>query len=192
MFVLEMRMISIIIKPMVNLVNPSEPSSIRSVCRLSLILEDFEATAIPVCDGAQLRSLRISQDEGLLLRLNNEIFSEHPDQGNWTLGKLMMKLNETLKAGDDVQFLIYGGEPAGFVWLKHHSLLDSSPCEIYVLGILERYRGLGLGKYLVGVALERMRKMRCEVAWVYTDLSNTAAKSLYESFGFRLDFIEEL
>ncbi len=192
MVLLEMKMISIIIKPMVSLVNQSNPQSIRRVCRFSMNLSEAINVETLSSDGFELRGFKGAQDEELLLRLNNEIFNEHPDQGNWSLGKLMTKLNETLRGDDDVQFLIYGDEPAGFVWFKHHKFLDSAPCEIYVLGVLERFRGVGLGRYLVASALNRMLSMGCEVAWVYTDDSNSMAKSLYESFGFRLDLIEEL
>jgi mycothiol synthase len=192
MVLLEMKMITIIIKPMVSLVNPSDPQSIRRVCRFSMNLSKAENFETLSCDGFELRGFKVAQDEELLLRLNNEIFNEHPDQGNWSLGKLMTKLNETLRAEEDVQFLVYRDEPAGFVWFKHHKLLDSAPCEIYVLGVLERFRGVGLGSYLVASSLNRMLSMGCDVAWVYTDDSNSVAKSLYESFGFRLDLIEEL
>lgn len=189
---LAMKMIIIIIKPVMHTVKTIGLLPKRRVFRYEKALDGEADLLDGLSADCSLVAFKRGIDEELLLSLNNEIFRDHPDQGAWSMGKLMTRLNETLQYESDLQILLYQGGPVGFVWLKHHKLLEFSPCEIYVVGVLESFRDIGLGKFLVSVALQRMQGLGCKTAWVYTDEANMRARNLYESFGFRLDFIEEL
>jgi len=164
----------------------------RRIVRYELPLKQYLSDLPGMGGGCKLVLFQRGCDESLLLALNNQIFSEHPDQGSWNMDTLINKLNETIKFDSDLQILHYEGEPSGFIWLKHHDQSGFAACEIFVMGVLDKLRGLGLGKYLVSSALDVIKKFGYSTAWVYTDESNTRARKLYESFGFRFDFIEEL
>lgn len=51
------------------------------------------------------------------------------------------------------------------------------------VGVAERFQRQGLGKRLVCALLEEARLRGCTEAWVATELSNTAARGLYEAVG---------
>lgn len=185
-------MIIIIIRPVIDSVNKATQIPPRRVFRYELNLASKVVHAVGLPESCELTTFQRGVDEDLLLNLNNAIFVDHPDQGAWNMGKLMTKLNESLRTESDIQVLLHKGYPVAYFWLKHHQLLDFFPCEIYVLGVLKRFRGIGVGNFLVSEALKRMQEFSCERAWVYTDESNLRARNLYERFGFRFDLIEEL
>ena len=75
-----------------------------------------------------------------------------------------------------------GDTLAGFCWTK-------VPCsrsgEIYVIGVLPEYQGLGLGKALL---LEGTRHMHSQdqarVCVLYVDAANAPAMNMYRAMGF--------
>jgi len=185
-------MIIIIIVPMIDEVNKPSQLPPRRVFRYQLNLGDKVAYTVGLPEACELVAFQKGIDEDILLKLNNEIFFGHPEQGAWTMGKLHTKVNESLRSAADIQIILHQGYPVGYFWLKHHPRLDFATCEIYVIGVLEKFREIGVGGFLVSEALKRMQVLGCERAWVYTDETNTRARSLYQRFGFVLDFIEEL
>jgi len=178
--------------PVVDEVNKLSQLLPRRIFRYQLDLVNKVAYTAHLPEACELVAFQRSRDEDMLLKLNNEIFFGHPDQGAWTTGKLLIKLNESLRSESDIQVLLHQGNPIAYFWLKHHQLMGAAPCEIYVLGVLEQFRRNGVGAFLVSEALTNMQEFGCDRAWVYTDETNLKARNLYESFGFFLDFIEEL
>jgi mycothiol synthase len=185
-------MIIIIIYTMKNAVNQSVPGVSRRVFRYALKLKDYEPSrrALPIdfdCVG-----FRKGFDEEALLELNNDIFLGHPDQGALTLGLLYQRLCASDPAAHQISFVRFQKEPVGFLWLKWHRLLNINPCEIYVLGLIERARGVGVAQYLIDLAASAAHESGCELLWVYTDESNLIARKVYEERGFALDLISTL
>ena len=74
------------------------------------------------------------------------------------------------------------GELLGFVDFT----VDGDTLQIDGLVVKERYRRLGIGRALLTRALEEGRKMKLRRARLMTLRSNTAARHLYESLGFRV------
>jgi mycothiol synthase len=69
-------------------------------------------------EGAAIRSFRAGQDEQALLRLNNRIFEEHPENGAWTMEDLWGRMIQPWFRAEDVLMLEVHGRLAGFCWLK--------------------------------------------------------------------------
>ncbi len=78
-------------------------------------------------------------------------------------------------------FLFRGDEPVGFAWLRWHG---SDSAEIEPIGIIDNYRGKGLGKALLILVLNRLKKSEVELVRLGVWKSNTIAVHLYQSLGF--------
>jgi mycothiol synthase len=185
-------MIIIIIYTMRSAVNQSVPGVSRRVFRYALKLKEYEHSRRALPDDFDCVGFRKGFDEETLLELNNEIFLGHPDQGALTLGTLYQRLCASDPAAHRISFVRFQEAPVGFLWLKWHRLLNINPCEIYVLGLIERVRGVGVAQYLVDLAASAARESECELLWVYTDESNLVARKVYEERGFALDLISTL
>lgn len=59
------------------------------------------------------------------------------------------------------------------------------PLELWIneVGVASSHRKQGIGKQVIHALLAVCRSKGCREAWVLTDLSNAAAKRLYESIG---------
>lgn len=103
----------------------------------------------------------------------------------------------TLAAGGHVlPFGVYDGEaPVGFLmigydctdWEEAPKIAAGNYC-LWRLMIDERYQGQGLGKSAMELALAFIRTMPCgkaERCWLSYEPENAAARTLYQSFGFR-------
>jgi mycothiol synthase len=70
-------------------------------------------------------------------------------------------------------------------WLNSHSEGKSSG-QIEPLGVHKDFRGLGLGRAILGEALRRLHRCGADTVYVETDLQRTEALSLYKAVGFRV------
>lgn len=68
-----------------------------------------------------------------------------------------------------------------------HYVHPDKPPELWVneVGVSPAYQGRGLGKQLLECLFARGRELGCAEAWVGTEESNTAARSLYTAVGGR-------
>ncbi len=66
----------------------------------------------------------------------------------------------------------------------HYIHPDKDP-ELFIneLGVLEQYRGKGLGRKLIKSLVAHGKEIGCKAAWVITDSSNKAAKKTYMAAG---------
>lgn len=83
------------------------------------------------------------------------------------------------------------GQYAGFLyWFVGERPWFDSQVEQYAhiveVQVVERHRGLGVGRQLLAYALERLKGSGIQVVHVDTTEDNAAARCLYEGAGFRL------
>lgn len=116
------------------------------------------------------------------LRINNEAFSWHPEQGGWDLARLRHALDVPWFSAPGVRFLMSdSGDMAGFHWTKQHS---NRLGEIYVVGLGAAYRGQGLGTPLICLGLAHLVSIGCDEVILYVEADNEPAVQAYERLGF--------
>ncbi|MEN9923292.1 MAG: mycothiol synthase [Actinomycetota bacterium] len=123
------------------------------------------------------------------LQANTKIFQQHPEQGQWQLRDVEIRIQEDWFNPQGFFLLKHGDDIAGFSWTKVHSHShghDHIPLgEIYVLGVSPEFQGRGLAKALTLHSLQFLRSEGLLEAMLYVNKDDTAALSLYESCGFR-------
>jgi mycothiol synthase len=157
--------------------------------------------ADPVPEAAVTATMTIrtfvpGQDEPAWLAVNNSAFSWHPEQGSLTLDDV--RAAEAEPWFDPAGFFLAVDDRdriAGYHWTKVHPH-DPSPesgadatrpvGEVYVLGVAESARGLGLGTALTAVGLRHLAAVPgVRQAMLYVEGDNLAALTVYERLGFR-------
>ena len=165
---------------------------VRTVIQMSKDLVEVS----PINCDYQIRSFLPDLDNKAWLTLNNQAFTNHPEQGNWSEADLSIRLNEDWF--DEKGFFVAqdGNELIGFTWTKvhgghshahlageeHH---DHAPIgEIYVTAVSKEYAGKGVGKALTITGLNYLKYQGLNSAMLYVDEDNQAAFNLYKSLGF--------
>lgn len=145
---------------------------------------DLEALSI------ETRPFRVGIDEGEWLRLNNQAFARHPEQGGWTRQTLESREREPWF--DPNGFLLYfeGERLLGFCWTKTHTDSEPPMGEIYVIGVDPSASGRGLGKRICVAGLNHLAARRLPVAMLYVDSDNLGAMAMYEHLGFHPDHVD--
>lgn len=130
------------------------------------------------------------------LRVNNEAFSWHPEQGGWDLARLRRAMESDWFSEEDVLFLwadrgsLAGtdqdGTPslAGFHWTKRHLGTTPPTGEVYVVGLAAEFRGQGLGDPLLRIGLRHLVDKGAERVILYVEADNGPAVRVYEKLGF--------
>lgn len=126
------------------------------------------------------------------LRVNNEAFSWHPEQGGWDLERLHRGMEAEWFDPQDVLFFWdekEQGHPtlAGFHWTKWHDEEDPGFGEVYVVGLSEAYRGQKLGGPLLQIGLRRMVEKGAQRVILYVEADNEPALKAYKRLGFSVD-----
>ena len=162
--------------------------------RRSLLAPLPKSDTIPNNDilaGLSIRTFSAENDSHAWLELNNEVFQDHPEQGDWTLRDLKVRMSEGWfdSAGFFVAF-DKSNQMVGYTWTKIHGGLHHGDHEhpeigeIYVLGVHPDFRGVGLAQLLTVRALEYLRAHRLTAAMLYVDAKNQRAIELYQDLGF--------
>lgn len=168
---------------------------IRTVLQMSRRLD--EITPINQIDKQiVIRSFLPAIDDQSWLELNNKIFANHPEQGNWQLTDLKLRQKEDWF--DPAGFFIaeQNKQMIGFVWTKVHGAKShqhdgqeshdhAAIGEIYITGVDPALAGGGVGKSLTITGLNYMKYQGIENAILYVDEDNQAARGLYSSLGFK-------
>ena len=120
------------------------------------------------------------------LELNNKIFINHLDQGNWALADLENRMAEPWFDPEGFFIAFENKKKIGFCWTKiHHDFVNQDPTgELYVIGVDPDSHTQGIGKALAITALNYLKQKGLNQAMLYVDADNSKALKLYESLGF--------
>jgi mycothiol synthase len=120
------------------------------------------------------------------LELNNLIFANHPDQGNWVAQDLENRMAELWFDPRGFFLCVHNGKIAGFCWTKiHNEFVNKEPIgELFVIGVDPSQAGNGVGKAVCTEGLIYLKEKGIKQAILYVDDDNEAGKGLYKSLGF--------
>jgi mycothiol synthase len=158
----------------------------RELLELRVALPLAESPVWP--DGTTVRPFVVGQDERAWLEVNNRAFSDHPEQGAWTLETLLQR--ERADWFDPAGFLLAFDDDglAGFCWTKvHPPAPPREPVargEIYAIGADPSRQGRGLGRALTIAGLASLADRGITMGMLFVDGANVAAVGLYRSLGF--------
>jgi mycothiol synthase len=173
---------------------------IRTVLQMSRALTDIQQ--LPKVGKKEadqnivIRSFLPGIDSDAWLSLNNKVFKEHPEQGNWQLSDLNIRMGE--EWFDEQGFFLaeVNNKIIGSTWTKIHgahthehageieSHAHPAIGEIYITAVDQDYSGRGIGRILTITALNYLKYKRLSDAMLYVDFDNKAALNLYQSLGF--------
>jgi len=173
---------------------------IRTVLRMSRALTDIQqlpnVNKKEVDQDIVIRSFLPGIDSDAWLSLNNKVFKEHPEQGNWQLSDLNIRINEEWFDEQGFFLVEVNNKIIGSTWTKIHgsqthqhegdieSHAHPAIGEIYITAVEQGYSGRGIGKVLTITALNYLKYQGLSDAILYVDFDNKAALHLYESLGF--------
>jgi mycothiol synthase len=133
-----------------------------------------------------IRTFNPSEDKDLWLALNNKIFTNHPDQGNWALQDLENRMAENWFDPEGFFLAVKGDEIVGFVWTKiHQDFVNQEPVgELYVVGVDPDHAHQGIGRAVSVTAINYLITKGLKHSMLYVDADNEKGLALYTSLGF--------
>ncbi|MDN5582501.1 MULTISPECIES: mycothiol synthase [unclassified Corynebacterium] len=118
------------------------------------------------------------------LRVNNEAFAWHPEQGGWDQGALDEAREADWFDPAGVLFLFDGEECLGFHWTKRP---DGDPHgEVYVVCLADAARGRGLGGPVTLVGVGYLIDGGAQAVDLYVEGDNAPAVATYRRLGFEV------
>lgn len=123
------------------------------------------------------------------LRVNNEAFDWHPEQGGWDEDRLARAQEVEWFDPDGVRMLWEGETLAGFHWTKLPP--EGKKGEVYVVGLGDAYRGRGLGLPLIAAGLRYLTEKKATALELYVEADNRSAVAAYERLGFHTSEIHK-
>ncbi|AGP30174.1 mycothiol synthase [Corynebacterium terpenotabidum] len=123
------------------------------------------------------------------LRVNNEAFAWHPEQGGWDLDRLRGARTTDWFDPAGVIMLWYrdevqGPHCAGVHWTKHPA--GDTHGEVYVVCLADAVRGRGLGGPLTLLGIGHLIDGGAEAVDLYVEGDNTPAVATYRRLGFEV------
>ena len=120
------------------------------------------------------------------LELNNKIFINHPDQGNWALADLENRMAEPWFDPEGFFIAFENKKMTGFCWTKiHHDFVNQDPTgELYVIGVDPDSHTQGIGKALAITAINYLKGKSLNQAMLFVDADNSKAINFYQNIGF--------
>ena len=154
----------------------------RTILRLELRIGEISIPALDV----DVQTFQPGLENQEWLKLNNRIFTHHPDQGGWVIEDLTNRMAESWFDPKGFFIAKRDGRMIGFCWTKiHHDLARQGPIgEIYVLGVDKAHSPKGLGKALTSLGLQYFKELSINDAMLYVDADNAAALKVYRDLGF--------
>ena len=133
-----------------------------------------------------IRTFNPAADKDLWLALNNKIFTNHPDQGNWALADLENRMTENWFDAEGFFLAVKGNEIVGFVWTKiHQDLVNQDPVgELYVVGVDPDHAHQGIGRAVSVAAINYLIAKGLKRSMLYVDADNEKGLALYTSLGY--------
>lgn len=160
---------------------------VRELLQMRRPLTDLPAVQVP--DDVQISTYSGPSDDAELLRVNNEAFVWHPEQGGLTVDDLAEQRAESWfdPAGLFLATDTQSGKLLGFHWTKVHTEWLG---EVYVVGVDPAAQGRGLGRLLTLIGLhhlgQRLSDASQPTVMLYTEADNTAAVNTYRKLGFEV------
>jgi len=132
-------------------------------------------------------SFEVGVDETNWLSVNNRAFSNHPEQGGWTIETLLSRLNESWF--DASGFLLHfinqpSRQLAGFCWTKLDKLSNPKLGEIYIIAVDPVHHNKGLGRSLTIAGLNNLTTAGATTGMLFVDKENASAIAMYSKIGF--------
>jgi mycothiol synthase len=131
--------------------------------------------------GITVRTFQSGRDEQAWLALNAEAFASHPEQGSMTEADLAARMAEPWFDPAGFFVALCGAAMVGFHWTKQHA---DHRGEVYVLAVSPTVGGRGLGKALLAIGLEYLRRQGNTVVELYVEANHPDAVGLYRDYGF--------
>lgn len=155
----------------------------RHILKIHRSLNDLLPTAK---HDYTIRTFNPAADKDLWLALNNKIFTNHPDQGNWALADLENRMAENWFDPAGFFLATKGNEIVGFVWTKiHQDLVNQDPVgELYVVGVDPDHAHQGIGRAVSVAAINYLITKGLKCSMLYVDADNEKGLGLYTSLGF--------
>jgi mycothiol synthase len=142
------------------------------------------------------RSFVPGTDDDEWLRVNNQAFAEHGEQGGWTIDTFRQRQQEPWFDADGFRVLDASqldaanndDRMAGFCWTKVHPASGDEQAlgEIYVIAVDPEFHGRGLGAQLTLAGLEHLADSGIRTGMLYVDADNTTAVTMYRRLGFTI------
>ena len=147
----------------------------RSLLQLEVSLDELPSTVLPA--GYAIRTFDPTRDQDAWLRLHNDVFADHPENGTWSLADLEARLRQPWFAAHDFLVAERDGVMVGFNWLKR--VLEAPPDrpegEIYIIGVADSERGRGLGRSLALLGLHHLRAEGMRSCTLFVEADNAPA-----------------
>lgn len=150
---------------------------------------------LPVREDVVLRTYAGPADDAEILRVNNDAFSWHPEQGGWTQTEIDERTGADWFDPAGVFLAFDAADPdtlLGFHWTKVHPAGEDGPAlgEVYIVGVDSAAQGRGLGALLTLAGLHYMAALAPDGAGLdevelYVEGDNTAALHTYSRLGFQ-------
>jgi mycothiol synthase len=142
-----------------------------------------------------IRSFLPGIDNDAWLSLNNKVFKDHPEQGNWQLSDLNIRLSE--EWFDEKGFFLAerNKQIIGSVWTKIHGSKRKNPeidddeppvGEIYIIAVDSDHLNLGIGDVLLKMGLNNLISKHIKHAFLYVDADNLLAIKFYKKNKFNI------
>jgi mycothiol synthase len=132
------------------------------------------------------RSFVPGHDDDAWIAVNNRAFTDHGEQGGWTIDTLASRVGEPWFDSDGFRLHERDGQLAAFCWTKLHTEHDPVLGEIYVIAVDPAFHGQGLGTQLTLAGLDSIAERGVTTAMLYVDADNTPAVALYQRLGFTI------
>ena len=155
----------------------------RHILKIHRSLQD----PIPeIAHSYTIRSFDPTKDKQKWLELNNTIFAQHPDQGNWAMADLENRMAENWFDAKGFFLAVDGENIIGFCWTKiHDEFVNQDPVgELYVIGVHPDHAHKGIGRAVSITAMNYLVGKGLKQSMLYVDADNEKGLALYKSLGF--------
>jgi mycothiol synthase len=156
----------------------------RSLLQLERPLDGLPSTCLPA--GYAIRTFDVARDRDAWLKLHNDVFVDHPENGTWSPDDLEMRLRQPWFDAGDFLVAERDGQLVGFNWLKRvpEAPPDRPEGEIYIIGVADSERGRGLGRALALLGLHHLRAEGMKTCTLFVEADNAPALKLYAALEF--------
>jgi ribosomal protein S18 acetylase RimI-like enzyme len=126
-------------------------------------------------------------DLGYIIHLHGKLYKEEYDYGltfEMYVAKGMYEFYKNYNPQKDrVWMAMHNSDVAGFLLLMHR---ENNTAQLRYFLLQPDYRGIGLGKKLMDLYMDFLKKCGYQSAFLWTTHEQAAAAALYKKYGFKL------